>query len=171
MYLWPVVVVIDGGLDAVRQMQVGEPERSDLDAVGFQLRDDLVGQEQALTPGYGSVMSGTGSHMSDHPQSRTSEPETLRYRVPDPQDPVVVLSALADAGVTAVPSTPDRRTVFVSMTGILGLCGVVLFGIGLVEVWGGIWSALGFVASVAVVAVSGFDLAPSRPGSTGGQYR
>jgi hypothetical protein len=102
VYLWPVVLVIDGGLGAVRQMQVGEPECSDLDAVGFQLRDDLVGQEQALTAGYGSVMSGTGSHMSDHPQSRTSEPETLRYRVPDPQDPVVVLSALTDAGFTAV---------------------------------------------------------------------
>ena len=70
--------------------------------------------------------------------------------------------------VDRVPSPPDRRTVCVSMTGILGLCGVVLFGIGLVEVWGGIWSALGFVASVAVVAVSGFDLAPSRPGSTAG---
>ena len=65
--------------------------------------------------------------------------------------------------VDRVPSTPERRTVFVSMAGILGLCGVVLFGIGLVEVWGGIWSALGFVGSVAVVAVAGFDLAPSTP--------
>jgi hypothetical protein len=73
--------------------------------------------------------------------------------------------------VDRVGSTPQRRTVFVSIAGILGLCGVVLFGIGLVEVWGGIWSALGFVACVAVVAVSGFDLAPSRPGTAGGEYR
>jgi hypothetical protein len=65
--------------------------------------------------------------------------------------------------VDRVHSTPERRTVFVSMIGVLGLFGVVLFGIGLVEVWGGIWSALGFVASVAVVSVSGFDLAPSKP--------
>lgn len=73
---------------------------------------------------------------------------------------------LAASHVDRVPSTPERRTVLVSIAGLLGLGGVVLFGIGLVEVWGGIWSALGFVACVAVVAVSGFDLAPSGPQSS-----
>ena len=39
-----------------------------------------------------------------------------------------------------------------------------------VEVWGGIWSALGLVACVSVVAVSGFDLASPGRTSTGGGY-
>ena len=45
--------------------------------------------------------------MADHPQSRTHEPQTLRYRVPDRQDPVVVLSALTHAGLTAGRETVD----------------------------------------------------------------
>ena len=38
--------------------------------------------------------------MSDHSQTQTHEPETLRYRVPDRQDPVVVMAALRHAGLT-----------------------------------------------------------------------
>jgi hypothetical protein len=45
--------------------------------------------------------------MSDHSQSRTHEPEILRYQVPDRQDPVVVLSALTHAGLTAGRETVD----------------------------------------------------------------
>jgi hypothetical protein len=74
--------------------------------------------------------------------------------------------------VDRVPRAPEHRTVLVSLAGLLGLGGVVLFGIGLVEVWGGIWSALGFVVCVAIVSVAGFDVAPSRRrGSAGGHRR
>lgn len=74
--------------------------------------------------------------------------------------------------VDRVRNTPERRTVFVLITTLLGLAGVALFGIGLVEVWGGIWSALGFVICVGVVAVAGFDFAPSTPvGRTVGERR
>ena len=73
--------------------------------------------------------------------------------------------------VDRVPSPPELRTVFALVAALLGLGGVALFGIGLVEVWGGVWSALGFVICVAVVAVAGFDLAPSTPDGTGGEHK
>lgn len=38
--------------------------------------------------------------MSNHPRTHTHDPETLRYRVPDRQDPVVVTAALNHAGLT-----------------------------------------------------------------------
>ncbi len=61
--------------------------------------------------------------------------------------------------VDRVASAPKHRTISVLVTCLLGSVGVVLFGIGLVEVWGGIWSAFGFAACVGVVAISGYDLA------------
>ena len=68
-----------------------------------------------------------------------------------------------------VPNT-QPRTLFDVVAVLVGLVGVALFGIGLVQVWGGIWCAFGFVGCVAAVAVSGFDLAPSTRGSTTGGH-
>jgi len=65
--------------------------------------------------------------------------------------------------VDRVSNPPEVRTVFDLVAVLSGAVGVVLTGIGLREVWGGIWSAFGFVLCVAVVAVSGFDLASSTP--------
>jgi glucose uptake protein GlcU len=65
--------------------------------------------------------------------------------------------------VDRVASTPEPRTVFALVTAPLGLVGVALFGIGLVEEWGGIWSAIGFVVCVALVVLSGSALTASAP--------
>lgn len=74
--------------------------------------------------------------------------------------------------VDRVPITLAPRTVFALIGVLIGLAGVALFGIGLVQVWGGIWSALGFVICVAVTALAGFDLAPSAPGvGSGGDHK
>ena len=74
--------------------------------------------------------------------------------------------------VDRAPNTPDSRTAFDLATVLLGLVGVALFGIGLVQDRGGIWPALGFVVCVGVVAVSGFNLTPSTTsGGTGGEQR
>jgi len=70
--------------------------------------------------------------------------------------------------VNRVPAMPEPRTVFAVVTAILGLVGVALFGIGLVVVWGGIWSAIGFVVCVALVVLSGFALTASTPGDRAG---
>lgn len=58
------------------------------------------------------------------------------------------------------PNALEAGTVYDLVTAVLGLIGFALFGIGL-EVGGGVWPAIGFVVCIAVVAVSGFNLAPS----------
>jgi short subunit fatty acids transporter len=71
-----------------------------------------------------------------------------------------------------VHKMPEPRTVFAFVTLLLGLLGVALFGIGLVAVWGGIWSAIGFVICVGLVAVAGSELAPSALSRrTGGVHK
>jgi len=45
--------------------------------------------------------------MSDHSRSRTHEPETLRYRVPDRQDAAVGIAALTHVGLTTGRETID----------------------------------------------------------------
>ena len=73
--------------------------------------------------------------------------------------------------VDRVPILPAPRTVFALVSTVLGLAGAGLFGIGLIEVWGGIWAAFGFVICVAITAVAGFDLVPSTPVRTAGMRR
>jgi len=48
--------------------------------------------------------------MSEQSKSRPTELEDLRYRVPDSQDPAVVLTALANAGIPAVPKAVDGHS-------------------------------------------------------------
>ncbi len=57
------------------------------------------------------------------------------------------------------PNALEPGTVYDFVTAVLGLIGFALFGIGL-ELGGGIVPAIGFFVCIAVVAVSGFSLAP-----------
>ena len=72
--------------------------------------------------------------------------------------------------VDRASKTPQSRIVFDLFTALLGIVGVALFGIGLVEDRGAVLPPIGFVACLAVVAVSGFNLMQSTAsGRTSGE--
>lgn len=64
------------------------------------------------------------------------------------------------------PNALEPGTVYDFVTAVLGLIGFALFGIGL-ELGGGIVPVIGFFVCIAVVAVSGFNLAPRARHRTG----